>query len=119
MNAPRQVDEEARRRSEAATQQLMRRYEGGSSVGVKLMAKMGYGAAGRAIFVVSQSSCMSHASAYHRDCPMCVTDYRSMWSYLVMYNYVSPHASVICNTYQTVCVTSTGGKQQWAMHVSY
>ena len=46
MNAPRQVDEEARRRSEAATQQLMRKYEGGSSVGVKLMAKMGYGAAG-------------------------------------------------------------------------
>ena len=46
MNAPRQVDEEARRRSEAATQQLMRKYEGGSNVGVKLMAKMGYGAAG-------------------------------------------------------------------------
>lgn len=55
MNAPRQVDEEARRRSEAATQQLMRKYEGGSSVGVKLMAKMGYGAAGNMHTAIRQT----------------------------------------------------------------
>lgn len=45
-NAPQQVDEAARRRSEAAAQQLMRNYDGQPSVGIRLMSKMGYGTAG-------------------------------------------------------------------------
>ena len=40
------LDEEARRRSEAATQQLMQNYNGQPNVGIKLMSKMGYGVAG-------------------------------------------------------------------------
>lgn len=40
------MDEEARRRSEAATQQLMQNYHGPPNVGIRLMSKMGYGIAG-------------------------------------------------------------------------
>ena len=40
------MDEEARRRSEAATQQLMQNYSGQPNVGIRLMSKMGYGIAG-------------------------------------------------------------------------
>lgn len=73
MNAPRQVDEEARRRSEVATQQLMRKYEGGSSVGVKLMAKMGYGAAG----ICSKQAATWCAVIYHSSCTL-------LWSECVL-----------------------------------
>lgn len=41
------LDEDARRRSEAATQQLMQNYNGPPNVGIRLMSKMGYGVAGR------------------------------------------------------------------------
>lgn len=40
------LDEDARRRSEAATQQLMQNYNGPPNVGIRLMSKMGYGVAG-------------------------------------------------------------------------
>ena len=40
------LDEEARRRSEMATKQLMQNYHGPPNVGIKLMSKMGYGVAG-------------------------------------------------------------------------
>ena len=40
------LDDEARRRSEAATQQLMQNYHGPPNVGIRLMSKMGYGVAG-------------------------------------------------------------------------
>ena len=43
------LDEEARRRSEAATQQLMQNYNGQPNVGIKLMSKMGYGVAGKTL----------------------------------------------------------------------
>ena len=41
------LDEDARRRSEAATQQLMQNYNGPPNAGIRLMSKMGYGVAGR------------------------------------------------------------------------
>ena len=40
------LDEEAQRRAEAATQQLMQNYNGPPNVGIRLMSKMGYGVAG-------------------------------------------------------------------------
>lgn len=40
------LDEEARQRSEVASQQLMQNYKGPPNVGVRLMSKMGYGVAG-------------------------------------------------------------------------
>ncbi|KAL3155440.1 hypothetical protein ABBQ38_010996 [Trebouxia sp. C0009 RCD-2024] len=40
------LDEEARHRSEVASQQLMQNYNGPPNVGVRLMSKMGYGVAG-------------------------------------------------------------------------
>ncbi len=52
------LDEEARRRSEAATQQLMQNYNGQPNVGIKLMSKMGYGVAGELCSVW-------HVTVYH------------------------------------------------------
>ncbi len=52
------LDEEARRRSEAATQQLMQNYNGQPNVGIKLMSKMGYGVAGELCSVW-------HVTIYH------------------------------------------------------
>ena len=56
-HTPQHVDEAARRRSEAAAQQLMSNYDGQPSVGIKMMSKMGYGAAGRSFALSHDHGC--------------------------------------------------------------